>query len=38
MNNGAKSTTGPQFSSAPLITSAVLVGVGTFFGSVKPSV
>jgi hypothetical protein len=31
MNNDAKGKTGPQFSSAPLITSAVLVGVGTFF-------
>jgi hypothetical protein len=31
MDNGAKRTTGPQFSSAPLITSAVLVGAGTFF-------
>ena len=31
MSNDAKGSTGPQFSSAPLITSAVLVGVGTFF-------
>jgi len=30
MNNDAKGSTGPQFRSAPLITSAVLVGVGTF--------
>jgi hypothetical protein len=30
MNNEAKGSTGPQFRSAPLITSAVLVGVGTF--------
>ena len=30
MNNDAKGNTGPQFRSAPLITSAVLVGVGTF--------
>ena len=30
MNNDAKGSTGPQFKSAPLITSAVLVGVGTF--------
>ena len=31
MNNDAKGSTGPQFRSAPLITSAVLVGAGTFF-------
>ena len=31
MNNDAKGNTGPQFRSAPLMTSAVLVGVGTFF-------
>jgi len=31
MNNGTTSQSWPQFSSAPLITSAVLVGVGTFF-------
>jgi hypothetical protein len=30
MNSDAKGSTGPQFRSAPLITSAVLVGVGTF--------
>jgi hypothetical protein len=30
MNNDTKGSTGPQFRSAPLITSAVLVGVGTF--------
>ena len=30
MSNDAKGSTGPQFRSAPLITSAVLVGVGTF--------
>jgi hypothetical protein len=29
MDNGAKGNTGPQFSSAPLITSAVMVGAGT---------
>ena len=33
MDNGAKGNTGPQFSSAPLITSAVLVGAGTFSSS-----
>lgn len=31
MTNGAKGNTGPQFDSAPLIASAVLVGAGTFF-------
>jgi len=31
MDNGVKGNTGPQFSSAPLITSAVMVGAGTFF-------
>ena len=31
MENGVKGTAGPQFSSAPLITSAVMVGAGTFF-------
>jgi len=31
MSNDAKGSTGPQFRSAPLMTSAVLVGVGTFF-------
>jgi hypothetical protein len=31
MDNDTKGSTGPQFRSAPLITSAVLVGVGTFF-------
>jgi hypothetical protein len=30
MTNGATRKSGPQFSSAPLITSAVLVGAGTF--------
>ena len=29
MSNGENRTNGPQFSTAPLITSAVLVGVGT---------
>jgi hypothetical protein len=31
MNNGTTDKSGLQFSSAPLIASAVLVGVGTFF-------
>jgi hypothetical protein len=30
MNNGATGKSGPQFSSAHLITSAALVGAGTF--------
>lgn len=30
MTNGAKGNTGPQFGTGPLITSAVLVGAGTF--------
>ncbi len=33
MNNDAKGNTGPQFRSAPLMTSAVLAGVGTFSSS-----
>lgn len=33
MSNDAKGWTGPQFRSAPLMTSAVLVGVGTFSSS-----
>jgi hypothetical protein len=30
MTNGEKGSTGPQFRTGPLITSAVLVGAGTF--------
>ncbi|MGH3149625.1 MAG: hypothetical protein ACRDOB_02695 [Streptosporangiaceae bacterium] len=30
MTNGATSSTGPQFRNGPLVTSAVLVGAGTF--------
>ncbi len=31
MNNGTTGKSGPQFSNAHLITSAALVGAGTFF-------
>jgi hypothetical protein len=30
MSNGERSSSGPQFQAAPLITSAIMVGAGTF--------